>query len=323
MKFGLIVHSTENLGDDVQSLAAAQFLPRVDLLIDRDYFDKISGYVCQSDRVKVIMNGWFAHRLKGWPPPSFIDPLFISFHITPSIVRKLLRPRIVEYLKRYEVGCRDLWTCKILQKYGIRTYFSGCLTLTLDYRYSFSGSRKNVLIVDLDEEAYKVLPHSLIRRAEILTHHISRSITDSIVMTPIIEIMRNLFPKEIRSELFGVIYKLEHPKFRRVSVMKRFAKSLAHLRKFARAKVLITSRLHAALPAAAFGTPVVFVCKNPKDPRYWGLLRFINWYSVEEFKEAAKRINWDSPPLNPLRDELQHLKKELIRRVEEFVRESP
>jgi len=31
VKYGLIVAFTENLGDDIQSLAALQFLPRVDL----------------------------------------------------------------------------------------------------------------------------------------------------------------------------------------------------------------------------------------------------------------------------------------------------
>jgi len=34
--YELLVNYTKNLGDNIQSLAAAQFLPRIDLLIDRD-----------------------------------------------------------------------------------------------------------------------------------------------------------------------------------------------------------------------------------------------------------------------------------------------
>jgi len=34
--YGLLVNYTKNLGDDIQSLAAAQLLPRIDFLIDRD-----------------------------------------------------------------------------------------------------------------------------------------------------------------------------------------------------------------------------------------------------------------------------------------------
>ena len=37
MKYGLIIfENTENLGDDIQSYAAMQFLPRVDYIIVRD-----------------------------------------------------------------------------------------------------------------------------------------------------------------------------------------------------------------------------------------------------------------------------------------------
>ena len=37
MKFGLVVYpETQNLGDDIQSYAAMQFLPRVDYYLDRE-----------------------------------------------------------------------------------------------------------------------------------------------------------------------------------------------------------------------------------------------------------------------------------------------
>jgi hypothetical protein len=63
MKYGLFRYSYAqregywvdevNIGDYVQSLAAKQFLPKVDTLIERD---STADY--QGDRVRVIMNGW-------------------------------------------------------------------------------------------------------------------------------------------------------------------------------------------------------------------------------------------------------------------------
>ncbi|MHB9292886.1 hypothetical protein Holit_01999 [Hollandina sp. SP2] len=44
----------------------------------------------------------------------------------------MLSPAGIKYLKKHEpIGCRDYGTVKLLGKYGINAYFSGCLTLTL------------------------------------------------------------------------------------------------------------------------------------------------------------------------------------------------
>ena len=75
-KYGLIVCSTENLGDDIQSLAAKQFLPRIDVYVDRDYINNIN---CSNEETKLIMNGWFTHRPDIWLPP----PCTVSYtHLT-------------------------------------------------------------------------------------------------------------------------------------------------------------------------------------------------------------------------------------------------
>ncbi|HIP92256.1 MAG TPA: hypothetical protein EYH25_02205 [Thermotoga sp.] len=132
-KYGLVMASTANLGDDIQALAAKQFLPRVDVILDREFLNQVSS----KDIIKVIMNGWFTHRPDNWPPSFNIEPLFISFHISPAIANKLLSRKTVEYLKKYEpIGCRDEYTRDLLKSKGVDAYFSGCLTLTLDYGYS-------------------------------------------------------------------------------------------------------------------------------------------------------------------------------------------
>ncbi|AFA40079.1 hypothetical protein Pogu_2052 [Pyrobaculum oguniense TE7] len=152
VKYGLLIAKTNNLGDDIQSLAAKQFLPRVDYYIDRDN-PKIC---CTDERVKVIMNGWFTHKPDTWMPSPQIEPLLISFHVSPDIAWRFLRKPIIEYLKNHEpIGTRDTWTEKLLNKYGIKSYFSGCLTLTLSYKYGPVKKKDKVLLIDISESIEK------------------------------------------------------------------------------------------------------------------------------------------------------------------------
>lgn len=66
----------------------------------------------------------------------------------------------------------------------------------------------------------------------------------------------------------------------RVDLRCCFAKALSHLYLYANAECVITTRLHAALPAIAFGTPALFLLKNSKDPRYSGLIRFVDYIEI-------------------------------------------
>ena len=57
MKYGLILNfATDNIGDDIQSYAAAQFLPSIDCVIDRESLDRFDN---SDEPVKAIMNGWY------------------------------------------------------------------------------------------------------------------------------------------------------------------------------------------------------------------------------------------------------------------------
>lgn len=78
--YGLLAYDTTNIGDDIQALAALQFMPRVDLLINRDTIgEQGSTHSFAEASVSVIMNGWFMGR-RSWPPATCIRPIFTSFH---------------------------------------------------------------------------------------------------------------------------------------------------------------------------------------------------------------------------------------------------
>jgi hypothetical protein len=143
-EFGLLVYNeTNNLGDEIQSLAAKQFLPKVDYFLDRDALHKSD--IPGDGSVKLIMNGWWFKEKGVWPPPTSIRPLITSFHITPGVKNVILSPGGVDYLRQYGVvGCRDIGTLNLLRQAKVRSYFSGCLTLTLKRR---NVSRDDDLIV--------------------------------------------------------------------------------------------------------------------------------------------------------------------------------
>ena len=99
--------------------------------------------------------------------------------------------------------------------------------------------------------------------------------------------------------------------------VKRFKEAEELLRRYAQAKLVITSRLHCALPCLAFDTPVIFVNKNLEDPRFAGLLEYMKSYSVEEFKYKITEIDVENPEPNP--KSINRLKENLIDICERFI----
>ena len=51
------------------------------------------------------------------------------------------------------------------------------------------------------------------------------------------------------------------------------------LDRIAQAKLVITSRLHTAMPCLAFDTPVIFLHNDLNDVRFTGLLKFLKAYT--------------------------------------------
>jgi len=236
---GLLTYATSNIGDDIQSLAAAQYL---DAALPLDFFDRdaLSTPARSTPRL-TIMNGWYAHRGETgstWPPSSAIDPVPVSMHVTASAAATILSPDGLAWLRRQpQVGCRDEATWRLMQRHGVNATLSGCLTLTLRRPVPESASRQTVWAVDLDPDSDRVLESTLagigLGPVQRRTHEIAIGRRD--------------------------------PLFRLLLAARL-------LRDYAQARVVVTSRLHCALPCIAYGTPVVMVVRNDRDPRMLGLV---------------------------------------------------
>ncbi|MCA8991918.1 MAG: polysaccharide pyruvyl transferase family protein [Planctomycetaceae bacterium] len=123
-------HTTDNVGDDIQALAAKQYLPPDAVTFDRD-----RATVPNSDSSYFLLaNGWLMHPRNGgyqFPFPSQITPFFVSIHLCLRLRRHFTK-EMVYYLQQHApVGCRDQATLRFLKRVGIPSFFSGCLTMTL------------------------------------------------------------------------------------------------------------------------------------------------------------------------------------------------
>lgn len=136
---------SKNIGDYIQSVAQELFYDKIDMYCEREELNRINA----SEKINLIMNGWFMWRPENFPPSECINPLFVSFHLVPSIADKFFTKETLEYLKRYEpIGARDLGTMELLEKYGVKSYFSSCLTLVLGMKYKCEKKNDEILFVD-------------------------------------------------------------------------------------------------------------------------------------------------------------------------------
>lgn len=149
MKYKLLAVSVDtgehvNIGDYIQALAAAQFLPEVDGFVQRERLKEYDGEAC-----KVIMNGWYMHHTEHWPPSDKIKPLFVAFHINASAKEGMLTEDSINYIKKFQpIGCRDYFTRDLLVSKGVDAYFSACLTLTLGMTYKSEDKDGKCYFVD-------------------------------------------------------------------------------------------------------------------------------------------------------------------------------
>jgi hypothetical protein len=286
----------KNIGDYIQSLAAEMFFDKIDIFVERE---ELSSYKSYPDKTKVIMNGWFMWYPENFPPSNDIIPLFISFHIVPNIAEKMLTSQNVEYLKKYgPVGCRDISTQKLLEKYGIPCYFSGCLTLSLGNKYKSDEKSGEIIFVDPYYECLitskKGPSLKLIVRAiktgiqyPTMVRKICKSIKyDSILdkivrrlfkaeqfkISWILKMERwfhaasfyNIYSKKFDDDLLGKAVFIKHQvlqsTFHSEEDKYNYAKTL--LKRYAEAYLIITSRIHCALPSLALETPVIFTTSD-------------------------------------------------------------
>jgi polysaccharide pyruvyl transferase WcaK-like protein len=270
---------SRNIGDYIQTKAVIDMIHPINhKVLDREGLNKFKG-----SKLKTIINGWFMENPKNWPPNNNISPLFISFHINPSAERDLLKPESLNYLKQHEpIGCRDTYTQNLLQKNGIKSYHSSCITTTFtrDKYLTNKTQPEGVIVIGAFDRLNPSIDFSSIYRLLL-----------SLIKYPIHKLKyllkKQSFENHLRNQNI-VVKRYQQITKRKISSHNQGLK-LANdmLKEIAKSEIIITSRIHAALPALAMGLKVIFINeglshKNHKT-RIEDVNKFFMTVSLEEF----------------------------------------
>ena len=296
MKYGLMCYNyLENVGNEIQSIAARRFLPQVDYHVD---FNNLSTFKADEE-FKIIMNAWYLHEKKSWPPiDENIDPLLISMHLNTNnknTPEAFLSEESREFLSKYgPVGARDPLTQEFLQSNGIDSYFSGCLTLTL------KGNP------DVEKEDYIVL----VDVSDDVVSYV-KSKTDKHVYVVSQALPTDLSKRKLSKEYFFLedrIYNSQEKFF--------YGECLLNL--YQRASCVITKRLHTALPCLALETPVMVITDDivNGERRFSGFNEWFDFLTLEDYKANYNLFDVNNPPEN--RKDYLKYRNELISTVKKF-----
>lgn len=286
MKFGLLVEKeTRNIGDDIQAYAAKQFLPQIDYYVDRNHLDEFVPE--KEEKIATIFNGWFLQYTLNWPLSPYIKPLPISMHFTSKDWFWDTKDRPyhlqgygLEYLKNIEpIGCRDSHTVKLLEAKGVKTEYTGCMTLTL--KKFENVERKNyICAVDVSEAVIDKIRETTDMEIKIVTHTV---------------------PED----------------YYQLSWEERMKNVENLLKLYQGATAVISYRLHCALPCLALGTPVILLNEDYRNDRFGDYTKYIE--SCSEIDFINEKVKYDYYNIPTHSDEWKILRDNLINKCENFV----
>lgn len=246
-----------NIGDYIQSLAALQYLPKncKPYFVDRDLIQFYYG-----PKIKLIMNSWnIIHEGSKYISEN-IEPIYISYNL---FSQNNIPSNYIENMKKYQpIGCRDLRTKHNFRKNNIDSYFSSCLTTTLDIDYAAPEQERTEEIIFIDYE-FGDYPEA-----------------DEYLLS-------------LKSYNFSRVIHTYHKFDLSLSHIQRFQLAKKLLDRYARAKLVISSRLHGALPCLALKTPVILIKKRYDYYRFEGLYELLNTIGNNYNKKFEINVNLD------------------------------
>lgn len=251
----------DNIGDVLQGMVAKPFLPEDSLVADRETLGSLPG----NENAFLVGNGWYMHSFDDFPPPVNVTPLYISVHIANE--KLLNKSGVKEHFKKHApIGCRDVNTMKLLLSWQIPAYYSGCLTTTCQRRTSNENNKEGeALLVD---NMHHPVPEEIKKKLETLLER------------PLIRISHD--PPNITGTLENYFEDTE--------------KHMNHLlEKYCKASLVVTTKIHCALPCLAMGANVLLIHPNPDHPRLNPVKEFMEIISYEQILATTQ---YNEPRIN-------------------------
>lgn len=221
-----------------------------------EYIDRDNVRYYNSDEVNLIANGWYFFYEGNKIFSSKVNPLFVSFHINNQ---ESVSSETIDYLKKHQpIGCRDYSTMDFLISNNVDAYFSSCLTTTLS-SYAVNDDERNGKVIFCDFDDSNIF---------------------------ISEIIRDIVGK-------GIVEKTTHSYEKNMSHETYFAEAKRLLNIYARAKLVVTTRIHCALPCLAMNTPVILSVPVYDKTRFKGLDEMLNLVGYDENGQLFTKIAYD------------------------------
>jgi capsular polysaccharide synthesis protein/polysaccharide pyruvyl transferase len=264
--FAALKVSTENLGDHIQIISGLRLLSRLGVeptrSIDRDNeISSAPGLDKEKGPVGILLNGWFKTNRGEWPPHPKLAPLMIGFHARPVQCPALLSDASLDFFRQY-------------QPIGCRDIYTENLLRSKSVEAFTSNCLSLTLPRRIDNSA---------TQAEVFVA--SRD-----------ERIKNYLPHSIGSYTFISHY----------SGSNDFAANMTQAEELletyrTRAKLIITTLLHCAMPAIAMGIPVVVFYPISDDgtrasdrERFSSLEGLVRVHRFEEMES----VNWHPEPID-------------------------
>ena len=259
MKFANIKYTKRNgrltIGDDIQLLAIESMYRQIGV----DYDEVVRIEFCELSSY----DGEYVILPISFPFISYSNAAYVtmfSHKIIPvflgvCMLTSTFQQEEIDYLKRFSpIGCRDMHTFRTMQKLGIPAYLNGCMTLTFPRVKSNLDDCKKIYCIDVPEEIKNNIPEKLLADCVFVSHTFYMSDLE-------------ITPEEKAKEMYTEYVE--------------------------NAKMVITTRMHAALPCAAAGIPVVLL-KDVFSYRFAGIDKIVKIYTKEEYDT----IDWKPEPIN-------------------------
>lgn len=259
MKFANIIYSKRNdrltIGDDMQLLAIENLYNYMNIDYEnviRIPFHELTTY----DGEYVILP--ISFPLTAYSHEDIITcfsdkiiPVFLGL----CVLQDNYSEQDVQYFKRYEpIGCRDKHTLTVMRHHGILAYLNTCMSVGFPKRVFEENlnKRNKIICIDVNETLKSKIPQELLKNCEFLSHTFYQNEFEGTAE----ELCKKMYNKYINE-----------------------------------ARLIVTTRIHAALPCAAAGLPVIFA-KDKFSYRFSGIDRLLKIYTLDEYDN----INWNPDP---------------------------
>lgn len=257
--YGVTWHpGTDNLGDDLRTLAALQLMPQKARWVDVRAMEQPAADLAEEDRLVLLCTGPVFRHLHHWPPHPQVSPVMVGVHAserdTWGIPFTALDGAGKEALKNSApVGCRDESTFRQMQQMGVPCEMTGCITLTLSRPEVPTALQPYVCCVDVPQ-----------------------GVTDA------------LRAYSAGAEVREMTHTLTEPS---PDFDKRMAEAQNVLKTYAAATMVITRRLHCAMACLAVGTPVMLLYNSGYEDvnRFAPLHQLVRTQSVDDFLAQMAR----------------------------------